>query len=98
MNNTSQHVLNGSTNLLGICFVVYTVMQATGAASRSYIDELTALGAVFFVVSCFLSFLSLRSRVLERKAKFESVADYVFMSGISVVFAIVVLVSLSIVR
>jgi hypothetical protein len=77
---------------------VYTVMQATGAASRSYIDELTALGAVFFVVSCFLSFLSLRSRVIEHKARFETVADYVFMSGISVVFAIVVLVSFSIIR
>jgi len=50
------------------------------------------------VVSCFLSFLSLRSRVVERKAKFENLADYVFMSGISVVFAIVVLVSFSIIR
>jgi uncharacterized membrane protein YkgB len=94
-NNKSNHILNASSNLLGLCFVVLTSLKLLNISHRTIIDELTGCAIVLFMASCFLSFLSIRgSRMGDR---FEDIADYLFLSGIILLFLTTLLFSFNII-
>src|ERR1700744_3871124 len=81
-NNTSQHVLNTATSLLGFCLVVITSFHLTNKAESSLIDEFTSVIAMFLIFSCLFSFLSIRTKneLLERRL--ETIAEYLFLTAI----------------
>ncbi len=85
-NERSPHILNASSNLLGICFVVLTSLKFLDLASRSVIDELVAVAIVFFMTSCILSFLSIRGSI-KAGSRYERVADVMFIGGLIILFA-----------
>jgi hypothetical protein len=60
--NKSPHILNTSSNLLGLCFIVLTSLKVRGLTDGSIIDELTAAAIMLFITSSVLSFLSLRQK------------------------------------
>ena len=57
---SSPHILNASSNLLGLCFVVLTSLKLLDIAHKTVIDDLTVAATIFFMASCILSFLSIR--------------------------------------
>ena len=60
-NKTSQHILGTSANLLGFCLFIITSLHLANKTANSYIDEFTAVVALFLAVSSVFSFLSWRT-------------------------------------
>lgn len=84
-NNKSPHILSTSANLFGLCFVVFTSLKVLKLNASTLIDEFTAVAMLLFITSCTTSFLSIRSKT-KRGEVYESIADYVFMAGIGLLF------------
>ena len=96
-NEKSPHILNASSNLLGICFIVLTSLKLLNKAETTIIDEITVVAIVLFMASCILSFLSIRG-VNRKSAVFEQVADIIFLGGLSLLFLTTILFSLNIIK
>jgi heme/copper-type cytochrome/quinol oxidase subunit 4 len=90
-NAKSPHILNASSNLLGLCFVVLTSLKYLKAAQRTVIDEIVMVAIILFMLSCVLSFLSIRGNIREG-GKWEKMADVLFLVGILVVFVTTILI------
>lgn len=75
------HILNASTNLLGICFVIITGLKLTNANSLSWADEITWSASVFFISSILLSYLALRHDGQSRWR--EQWAERTFLFGVA---------------
>ncbi len=89
----SPHILNSSSNLLGFCLVVLTSIKISKFAAATAIDEITGLSAIVLMVSCILSFLSIRSKSETRSEKLERVADIFFLTGLISLSVTILLVS-----
>ena len=92
----SPHILNASSNLLGICFVVLTSLKLLNISGKTIIDEFTTVATVMFMASCILSFLSIRG-LIKRSSKLENVADIYFLAGLSLLFITTLLFSFNII-
>ena len=90
-NNTSQHILSTSANLLGFCLFVITSLHITNTSASSIIDEFTSVIAMLLTLSCFFSFLSIRTNLPDREKKFENVADYLFLTSLTGIIIIILL-------
>ncbi|AIZ65046.1 hypothetical protein PK28_05970 [Hymenobacter sp. DG25B] len=96
MKNNSPHILNTSANLMGLCFIVLTSLKVNKLSDASIIDELTAVATLFFITSCILSFLSMRSS--RQSNTFERLADLIFLGGLLIIFVTITLITLNIIR
>jgi surface polysaccharide O-acyltransferase-like enzyme len=90
-NDKAPHILNASSNLLGLCFVVLTSLRFLKLDQRTYIDETVTIALVFFMLSCILSFLSIRGN-LKAGGRLEATADYLFLGGLVVLFITAILI------
>jgi uncharacterized membrane protein SirB2 len=89
----SPHILNTSSNLLGFCLIVMTSIKISKTGGATVIDDITGVAAMLLVVSCLLSFLSIRSRDEARSEKMERVADIVFLTALICIALTITLVS-----
>ena len=92
-NNTSQHILSTSATLLGFCLFVITSFHVSNTAATSIIDEFTSVIAFLLTLSCFFSFLSIRTSNIFKEKRFETIADYLFfisLIGIAVIILLLV--------
>ena len=96
-NEKSPHILNASSNLLGICFIVITSLKVMNISHKTIIDEITVVAIILFMASCVLSFLSIRGK---RRATvlLENIADYTFIGGISLLFVTTLLFSFNVIQ
>lgn len=92
-NHKSPHILNASSNLLGLCFVVLTSLKLLNVSQKTAIDESTTAAIIFFMSSCILSFLSIRGDI----RKYENIADYLFLGGLFILFITTILFALNII-
>ena len=95
-NDKAPHILNASSNLLGICFVVLTSLKVLKVSKTTIIDEIATVAIIAFTASCLLSFLSMRSTNSRRK-NLEKTADYIFVAGICLLFMTAILFALDII-
>ena len=93
---SSPHILNASSNLLGLCFVVLTSLKLLDVAHRTVIDDLTVAATIFFMASCILSFLSIRGNA-KNEGWYERLADFFFLAGLIVLFGTTILFSLNLI-
>lgn len=93
----SPHILNTSSNLLGICFLVLTSLKVLGKSQQTMIDDITFAAIILFMLSCFLSFLSMRRQANQSK-RLEKFADYIFIAGLTVLFLTAILFSFNVIR
>jgi hypothetical protein len=96
-NEKSPHVLNASSNLLGLCFIVLTSLKILKQSDKTIIDELTAVAIILFMASSILSFLSIRSNT-KRSLLYEKLADIIFLTGLCFLFAITLLFTFNVIR
>ena len=96
-NSNSQHILNTSANLLGLCFIVLTSRNILEMKAASLIDEFTAFAIFSFMLSCILSFLSMRSSTA-MGSKYERFADVLFFIGLSSLFVTAALITFNIIE
>jgi len=59
--NISKHILPTSANLLGLCFVILSFIKVLKVGSETLIDELVASAILFFLISSFCFYASMRS-------------------------------------
>lgn len=90
-NNTSQHILSTSANLLGFCLFVITSLHITNTAATSIIDEFTSVIALLLTFSTLFSFISLRSQNEKRSIRLETIADYLFLASLTGIVVIIIL-------
>jgi tellurite resistance protein TehA-like permease len=95
--NKSPHILNASSNLLGLCFVVLTSLKLLNVSHKTFIDELTTIAVLLFMASCLLSFLAIRGSMGNR-SRFEGLADYIFILGIVLLFVTTLLLSFDLIQ
>lgn len=88
-NNRPPHILNAASNLLGISFVLITGLKLSGAADNTLADDLSLASAVGFLLSCLLSFASMR--IESGRYTFEVAADYIFVLSMLCLFLAVLL-------
>jgi hypothetical protein len=96
-NEKSPHILNASSNLLGICFIVLTSLKLLNQGSKTIIDDITLGAIILFMGSCIFSFLSLR-RKTDYGEKLERIADYIFIAGLLLLFATTILFSFDFIK
>jgi len=92
----SPHILNASSNLLGLCFVVLTSLKLLNISGKTIIDELTTFAIMMFMASCILSFLSIRGSI-KKSGRLESIADVFFLAGLALLFVTTLLFSFDII-
>jgi len=78
--NISHHILPTAANLLGLCFVILSVIKVMKIGAQTMIDELVAVAIVIFLIASILSYASIRSK--DRAEIFEKIADVVFLAGL----------------
>lgn len=92
----SPHILNASSNLLGICFVVLTSLKLLKVSQTTIIDELTAFTILALMASSIFSFLALRS-LTARAKHYEKIADVIFLIGLFLMFGTTMLLTFDII-
>jgi hypothetical protein len=97
-NNTSQHILNTSANLLGFCLFVITSLHIANLREAHYIDELTSIIAILFTFSCMFSFFSIRTSNTKKEKQLETIADYLFIVALIGILLIILLITLNFIR
>jgi MFS superfamily sulfate permease-like transporter len=97
-NKTSQHILSTAATLLGFCLFVITSMHIFNYSDKSIIDDFTAGIALSLISSGLFSFFSIRSKdpVLERRL--EIAADYLFITALTGILIIILLIALHIIK
>ena len=96
--DTSPHILNTSSNLLGICFIVLTSIKLLRLQKETLVDEFTSAAMILFMVSCLLSFLSIRTENMRRSDRYESIADTCFLTGLISLFVTTMLIMFNIIK
>ncbi len=92
----SPHILNASSNLLGICFIVLTSLKVLKKSDTTIIDEVALVAILLFTASCILSFLSIRG-ISKRIKVYESIADILFLVGLCLLFVTTVLFTFNVI-
>jgi predicted membrane channel-forming protein YqfA (hemolysin III family) len=94
-NNTSQHILSASANLLGFCLFVITSLRISNRLESHFIDLLTSSVALLLTCSCVFSFISIRSSKEIRERRLELIADYLFITSLIGILVIILMIGLN---
>ncbi len=91
MNNgniKSTHILSASSNLVGFSFLILTSIKILklGSTITTSLDDIAAAAIMVFVISSISSFLSIRTKDENKSRQYETIADYVFMGGLLLLF------------
>ncbi|MBK5194318.1 MAG: hypothetical protein JJE07_14180 [Flavobacteriaceae bacterium] len=97
-NTTSQHILGTSANLLGFCLFVITSLHVANLTETHLIDELTSVVALLLTFSCVFSFTSIRTNNSKKELRLETIADYLFLSSLTGILVIILLITLNIIK
>ncbi len=97
-NDTSQHILSTSANLLGFCLFGITSLHISNAIASSIIDEFTSVIALLLIFSCFFSFISIRTKDQQKEKRFETIADYLFILSLIGILVIIMLLVFNFIR
>lgn len=94
--NRSPHILNVSSNLLGITLLIIAGLHLTDRSAQSFADEIAWIGAVCFLTACFLSYVSLGDGRRSERAgrRLETWADRIFLLGMTSLFCAIVVLAL----
>lgn len=92
-NQTSQHILSASANLLGFCLFVITALHITDKVQQTRIDEYTAIISILLALACTLSFLSLRTHRPKLEKTLELMADYCFIAGLLGIMIVILFIA-----
>jgi hypothetical protein len=79
--NMAKHILPTSANLLGLCFVIFTLKKFGKADGvERIIDKMDGVVIIIFLAASVLSYASMRSA--KNSDHYEKIADMVFLVGL----------------
>jgi hypothetical protein len=88
--NICVHIFSVSAAMVGVCLTVIGIIQIVIRLRRAttFADDLLAIDALLFLVSCILSYWAMRRRSMVRLDLIERIADTVFI--VALVFMVVI--------
>jgi hypothetical protein len=78
------HILNASTNLVGICFIIIGSLKLTHRSQDTWADEIAWIALALLFVSTLVSYLAIRSDGIKWQV---AVADASFIGGVVTLMA-----------
>ena len=89
------HIFSVSAGLIGVCLTVIGIFRAVTELKKftSVGDNLLAINALIFLFSCVVSYFALRTTDKNRKRKIERVADIFFLTGLSLMAVVCILIA-----
>jgi hypothetical protein len=82
------HILNASTNLLSICFVIIGALKIAGLDSKSYSDETAWVATFLLLTAAIASYAAIRNN--DAKDWQTNLADGAFIAGLlTLVFSMI---------
>ena len=88
------HVLNASSQLLGVTFVVIGALKLSNANARSYADEVAWGAAALFLLGVVSSYWAIRKNETSRITNFVADGSFflaIFLLALSVIIAATIL-------
>ena len=75
------HIFTVSAAMVGVCLTVIGILRIviTVQKGNTLADDLLAMDAVLFLISCILSYWALRTRSIHRMHRVERIADTIFL-------------------
>jgi hypothetical protein len=90
--NIAIHVFSASTTMVGACLTVIGIINFI-SNKKTFIDEITAVDALIFLISCILSYYAIRTKDNKRRFLLEKRVDVIFLSGIFLMVLICILIA-----
>ena len=87
------HILNTAASLLGFCLLSLISIRIFHFSTSTTIDDVAAVVSCLLMVSCTLSFFSIRHKNIEKAGKLENAAGVFFILAILYLAAGVLLIS-----
>lgn len=78
--DVSIHILPTAANLLGICFLVFSLISVLKLQDQTLLDELVAVAIVVFLFAGLASYVSLRGK--NTHGFYRKAADILFVVGL----------------
>jgi hypothetical protein len=86
----AHHIFTGATAMIGVCLTIIALFRVMNFHYKTYADEMLGVNTFIFIVSAFISYLSLRRNSGYR---LEWIADILFFIGMLImVFAGMIIV------
>lgn len=92
--DVSIHIFSASTTMIGVCFTVIGIIGLTNKINNvnSLSDDFILINALFFLISCFTSYISIRSKNITKKKLFEKIADLFFLTALLITLLICIFI------
>jgi hypothetical protein len=92
--NISIHIFTVSAAMVGVCLTVIGILNVISSSSRveTFGDEITAVDAVFFLFSCLISYLAIKTKERKHRYSLEKIADFSFLIGLFLMAIVCILI------
>lgn len=79
------HIFSASAAMVGVCIMVIGILRVVIAIRRTDLigDDMLALNAMLYLVTCLLSYWALRTRNLRRNHTLERISDTLFLVALT---------------
>jgi hypothetical protein len=96
--DVSIHLFTVSAGMVGVCLTVIGLIRVviTFGKIDTFADDLLALDALLFLISCLLAYYALRTRSVSRLHRVEKIADRIFILAMMLMTAVCGVITYSI--
>lgn len=79
------HIFSASAAMVGVCIMVIGILRVVITIRRTDLigDDLLALNAMLYLVTCLLSYWALRTRSVQRNHTLERISDTLFLAALT---------------
>ena len=92
--NIAIHTFSASAAMVGVCLTVIGIFQIGRLQElNSIADNILAIDALLFLISCVVSYMALRTTTRSLRARIEKIADYIFIGALLLMSIVCILVA-----
>ena len=88
--NISSHIFPVSAGMVGVCLTVISLINVSSGIRKAGTigDDLTAVDALVFILSCYLSYRAMKTKDRKNRLFLEKVTDRLFLFGLALMVAV----------
>lgn len=92
--NIAIHIFSVSAAMVGVCLTVIGILNiiTTFREIDTLGDEITAIDAIIFLVTCIISYAAIKTKERKRKLVLEKISDITFLTGLAMMVIICVFI------